>query len=524
MKRITVYDTTLRDGTQGEGVAFSLEDKVLLAARLDEFGIDAIEGGFPGSNPKDAAFFEAIRERPPARARIATFGSTRKPGNAVEDDPTVQSLIAAGAPVATVVAKTWDLHVSSVLRVTPDENLAMIADTVRHLKAAGLEVILDAEHFFDGFGANREFALACLRTAAEAGADCLCLCDTNGGTLPAEIHRIVTDVARAVDVPLGIHCHNDSGTAVAGTLAAVEAGAVHVQGTINGLGERCGNADLCAVIANLALKMDCDLACAEHLARLTELSRFVYELANMNFRPDQPYVGMSAFAHKGGFHVHAVRLDPRTYEHIDPAVVGSERRVLISELSGTSNILAKAEKYNIAHDRALMRAIVAEVAELENEGYQFEAAEASFDLLVRRVLGRRKQFFTLHDWHVTSERRGTDEVPFTTATIKLSVGGQERLTVAEGNGPVNALDGALRKALEDFYPALSAMRLVDYKVRVVNARASTEARVRVVVESTDGDEIWGTVGVSANIIEASWQAMVDSVEYRLTKVLDSAAS
>jgi len=411
-----------------------------------------------------------------------------------------------------------------VLRVTRDENLGLIEDTVRHLKAAGLEVILDAEHVFDGLKADREFALRCLRAAADAGADCLCLCDTNGGTLPAEIFSLVTDVRREVDAPLGIHCHNDSGTALAGTLAAVEAGAIHVQGTINGLGERCGNADLCGVIANLVLKMNCDLACAGSLRRLTELSRFVYELANMNFRPQQPYVGLSAFAHKGGLHVHAVQRDPRTYEHTEPAAVGNERRVLISELSGSSNILAKAEKYDIAHDRALTRRIVAEVAKLENEGYQFEAAEASFDLLVRRVLGRRRRFFTLRDWHVTSERRGTDEAPLTTATVKLSVDDEERLTVAEGDGPVNALDAALRKALEDFYPALNEMRLIDYKVRVVNARAGTAARVRVVIESTDGDEIWGTVGVSENIIEASWQAMADSVEYKLTKELDREAS
>ena len=524
MSRIAVYDTTLRDGTQGEGVAFSLEDKLLLAARLDEFGIDYVEGGFPGSNPKDAAFFEAVRQRPWLRARLAAFGSTRKASQRVEDDRTVASLIEAGAPVATVVAKTWGLHVSSVLRVTPEENLAMIDETVRHLKAAGLEVILDAEHFFDGFKVDREFALKCLRAAVDAGADCLCLCDTNGGTLPAEIYRVVVEVRGEVGAPLGIHCHNDSGTAVAGTLAAVEAGATHVQGTVNGLGERCGNADLCGVIPNLVLKMNCDLACADSLRRLTELSRFVYELANMNFRPDQPYVGMSAYAHKGGLHVHAVQRDPRTYEHIDPAAVGNERRVLISELSGSSNILAKTEKYHIARDKALTRKIVQKVAELENEGYQFEAAEASFDLLVRRLMGRRRQFFTLHDWHVSSERRGTDKEPFTTATVKLSVDGHERLTVAEGDGPVNALDGALRKALEDFYPALKQVRLIDYKVRVVNARAGTAARVRVVIESTDGEEIWGTVGVSENIIEASWQAMVDSVEYKLTKELDRAAS
>lgn len=524
MEPITVYDTTLRDGTQGEGVAFSLEDKVLLARRLDEFGIDYVEGGFPGSNPKDAAVFEALRTHPPAHARVAAFGATRKGQNRVDEDPTVRALIESGAPVVTVVAKCWSFHVEKVLRVSLDENLAMIDDTVRYLKAAGREVVFDAEHFFDGFAADRAYALQALTTAEAAGADCLCLCDTNGGTLPTAIHAVVAEVRRRVGVRLGIHCHNDSGTAVAGTLAAVEAGATQVQGTINGLGERCGNADLCAVIANLALKMKRDLAGAPNLARLTELSRFVYELANMNFQANQPYVGLSAFAHKGGFHVHAVQRDTHTYEHIDPAAVGNERRVLISELSGSSNILAKTVKYNIAHDRELTRTILAEVTRLENEGYQFEAAEASFDLLVRRLMGLRRQFFTLHDWHIQSERRGTDAAPFTTATVKVSVDGEERLTVAEGDGPVNALDGALRKALEDFYPVLKDVRLIDFKVRVVNARAATAARVRVVIESTDGEEIWGTVGVSENIIEASWQALVDSMEYALTKALDKAAA
>jgi 2-isopropylmalate synthase len=524
MERVRVYDTTLRDGTQGEGVAFSLEDKLLLAARFGEFGIDYIEGGFPGSNPKDAGFFEAIRERPPTGARIAAFGATRKAANAVQDDPTVKALLDSAAPAATIVAKSWDFHVTQVLNVSLDENLAMIDDTVRHLKAAGREVILDAEHFFDGYKANRAYALRSLEAAAAAGADCLCLCDTNGGTLPQEVFAIVTDVRAALKAPIGIHCHNDSGTAVAATLAAVEAGAAHVQGTMNGLGERCGNADLCVVVPGLVLKMKREVTCAKNLVRLTELSRFVYEIANMNFQANQPYVGLSAFAHKGGFHVHAVQRDARTYEHVDPCAVGNERRVLISELSGSSNILAKTEKHHVSHDKGLTRRILAEVTRLENEGYQFEAAEASFDLLVRRLMGRRRAFFALHDWHVTSERRGTDPAPFTTATVKLSVDGQERLTVAEGNGPVNALDGALRKALADFYPVLSAIRLTDFKVRVVNARAGTTARVRVVIESTDGEEVWGTVGVSENIIEASWQAMVDSVEYKLTKEEDKKAA
>jgi 2-isopropylmalate synthase len=516
MTRIFTYDTTLRDGSQGEGVNFSLQDKLLLTRRLDELGIDFIEGGYPLSNPKDFEYFQEVRKLPLQHARLAAFGMTRRKGASAAEDVGMKALIDSQASVLTIVGKTWDLHVRDILNTTLEENLRMIADSVAFCKAAGREVFYDAEHFFDGFFANPEYAVQSLRAAQDAGASVVILCDTNGGRLPDEIAAAVENVRRALRVDLGIHCHNDCDVAVANTLAAVSTGATQVQGTINGIGERCGNVDLVSVIANLALKRGHNVLQPGSLPRLTEVSRYVYEIANMNFRSNQPYVGASAFAHKGGMHTHAVAKNTASYEHINPEAVGNERRILVSELSGQSTILAKTAKYHITNDRALMSEILNRVQELENEGYEFEAAEASFDLLVKKALGQYQPKFERVAYRVNVEA-DVRSPAVTEATVKVRVGADVMHTVAEGDGPVNALDGALRKALLSIFPRLADLQLVDYKVRVVNARAGTAARVRVVIESRDGDDVWGTVGVSENIIEASWLALVDSIEYKLFK-------
>ena len=515
MKRIAIYDTTLRDGAQAENVAFSLVDKLAVARRLDEFGVDYIEGGYPLSNPKDAAFFQEIARKPLTRAKVAAFGNTRRASVAASEDKGLRALLDAGTEVVTIVGKSWDLHVREVLRCSPDENLAMIRDSVAFLKEHGKTVFFDAEHFFDGYAANRDFALSTTRAAEQAGADAIVLCDTNGGTLTATLRDIVREVRSRVGSPLGIHVHDDAGLAVANSLAAVEEGVTHVQGTINGVGERSGNADLCIIIPNLALKMGCDVLAPGAVQHTTGVSRYVYSIANLSLPQRQPYVGHNAFAHKGGLHVDAMQKNPLTYEHVRPEQVGNERRILISELSGTAAVLSKARKLDEGIDRETSRRILEAVQGLENEGYEFESAEASFELLVRKVLGTRRQFFELQGFRVIVERRGGDEAPISEATVKLRVGGQSRLTVSEGDGPVNALDGALRAALEGFYPVLKEVRLVDYKVRIVNPRAATAARTCVVIESTDGERVWGTVGVSDNIIEASWQALIDSIEYKL---------
>jgi len=516
MTRIHLYDTTLRDGSQGEGVNFSLQDKLLLTRRLDDLGVDFIEGGYPLSNPKDFEYFQEVRKLPLKHTRVAAFGMTRRKNVAPAEDTCLKALLDAQTPVVTIVGKTWDLHVRQVLGTTLEENLHMIADSVAHCRAAGREVFYDAEHFFDGFHHNPEYALRTLRAAQEAGASVLILCDTNGGSLPDQVAAAVERVRREVRVDLGIHCHNDSDVATANTLAAVSRGATQVQGTINGIGERCGNADLVSIIANLALKVGYEVLPPDSLRHLTEVSRYVYETANMNFRPNQPFVGVSAFAHKGGMHTHAVARNTASYEHINPALVGNERRILVSELSGQSTILAKTTKYAISEDRDLMRNILERVQDLENEGYEFEAAEASFDLLVKKAAGLYVPKFERLAYRVNIEA-GLDGLPRTEATVKVRVGGQLMHTVSEGDGPVNALDGALRKALLPMYPGLGQMHLEDYKVRVVNARAETAARVRVVIEWHDDDAVWGTVGVSENIIEASWLALADSVEYKLFK-------
>lgn len=546
MTRIFIYDTTLRDGSQGEGVNFSLQDKLLLTRRLDELGVDFIEGGYPLSNPKDFEYFQEVKKLPLKHARVAAFGMTRKKGVVPAEDICLKALLDSQAPVITIVGKTWDLHVRDILNTSLDENLKMIADSVAYCKAAGREVLYDAEHFFDGFRQNQDYALQTLRAAQDAGAAVVILCDTNGGTLPDEIARGVANVRQTLRVEIGIHCHNDSDVAVGNTLAAVAQGATQVQGTINGIGERCGNVDLVSVIANLALKQGHEVLQLGSLAHLTEVSRYVYELANMNFRSNQPFVGASAFAHKGGMHTHAIAKNPLSYEHLDPAKVGNERRILISELSGQSTILAKTTKYALANDRALMVKILNQVQDLEHEGYEFEAAEASFDLLVKKAAGTYQPKFERLAYRVNVEVNGGNPafpqpnpsspallpqggkgergVPRTEATVKIRVGEKIMHTVSEGDGPVNALDGALRKALLAFYPQLAEMHLVDYKVRVVNAKAGTAARVRVVIESRDANSVWGTVGVSENIIEASWLALVDSLEYKLFRDEETAVN
>ncbi len=519
MTRIAIYDTTLRDGSQGEGVNFSLQDKLLITSRLDQAGFDFVEGGYPLSNPKDAEYFRAVRDLDLKSVKVASFGMTRRRDIAAEDDQGMKSLVAAGTDAITIVGKSWDLHVREVLGVSLEENLRMISDSVAFCAAHTSEIVYDAEHFLDGYKRNRDYALATIKAAEAAGAAWIVLCDTNGGALPEEIALAVSAVIRECKIPIGIHTHNDGELAVANSLAAVRAGALQVQGTINGIGERCGNVDLCSVIANLALKYQgYDLLTPGSVERLTELSRYVHETANMNFRSNQPFVGTSAFAHKGGMHVHGVRKIAQSYEHIEPTSVGNVRRVLVSELSGRSNIAEKLGEYGLDEATDLTARVLERVQDLENEGYQFEAAEASFVLLVERMARRHHPRFQTRGYHVSvSASPGSDVPAVTEATIKLQVGTVVEHTVSEGDGPVNALDGALRKALESHFPSLGGLRLVDYKVRVINARAGTAARVRVVIESQDDDDVWGTVGVSENVIEASWLALIDSFEYKLAK-------
>ena len=517
MSCIQVYDTTLRDGAQTEGVSFSLDDKLLIIDRLDHLGIHVIEAGFPLSNPKDDALFRAMADNPPSHARIAAFGMTRRAGTPADHDAGLNALLASEAPVCTLVGKAWDFHVKHALRVSPDENLAMIHESVAYLKARDREVVFDAEHFFDGCRDDRPYAIRCLKAAVDAGADIIVLCDTNGGTLPHDVAAIVPEVVTSLrPTPVGIHCHNDSGVAVANSLAAVQAGCTHLHGTVNGLGERCGNADLCVCIADLQLKMGYTVLPPEKMQRLTEVSRFVYEVLNMNLVANQPFTGTSAFAHKGGMHASAVARDTRSYEHISPDQVGNTRKILISELAGASSVANKAQKFNVEGDKALMARLRDKVQKLENEGYQFEIADASFEMMLRREIGQTAVFFELDNYHV-SIRKDNDGVPVTEGTVKVRIKGHAEHRVAEGDGPVNALDAALRKALLHYYPGLEEMSLTDYKVRVINSQAATAAKVRVIIESKDRDEHWGTVGVSENIIDASWQALVDSIEYKLLK-------
>ncbi len=513
MSRVTLYDTTLRDGTQGEGIAFSLLDKVRIARKLDEFGVDYIEGGWPGSNPKDVGFFEEARNLSLSRARIAAFGSTRRAGTSCDTDPQIQTLLEAGTPVVTFVGKTWKLHVTEVLRTSTDENLAMIRDTAAYFKKHGREVLYDAEHFFDGYKDDPDHALATLAAARDGGADMLVLCDTNGGSLPEEVGMIVGAVIETLKTPVGIHTHNDAGLGVANAMEAVRRGARQVQGTVNGYGERVGNCNMTTLIPNLQLKMG--IPVVGDLSMLRELSLFVDELANVPHDRRAPYVGATAFAHKGGLHVNAVQKVAHSYEHISPRAVGNLQHILVSELSGQSAILAKARELGFPLEKgsAEVSAILAEIKRLENLGYEFEAADASFELLVRRILGRYRPTFQFHFYHCDFARMKGGNRETTEAVVKLSVNGASEHTVAEGDGPVNALDQALRKALLPFYPSIAAIKLLDYKVRILDSKHGTGAKTRVLIVSTDGHKTWGTVGVSNNIIEASWQALSDSIEY-----------
>ncbi len=521
MRSILVYDTTLRDGTQGEGVSLSLQDKLNIAVRLSEMGIDMIEGGYPLSNEKDAQFFQQVRNLDLGQSKIAAFGMTRRRGMEAADDPGMKALVAARSPVITLVGKSWDFHATEILGVSLQENLDMIGESTAFL-AEHSEVVYDAEHFFDGYRANPAYALQAIETAAKAGAKWIVMCDTNGGALPEFVAEVVVaakNILKGSNARLGIHCHNDGDLATANSLAAIDAGCDHVQGTINGIGERCGNADLVSLIANLALKKKgYQVLGGRSLEHLTELSRYVYETANLQLRTGQPFVGQSAFAHKGGMHVHAVNKAAHTYEHLDPILVGNERRILVSELSGRSNIIALTTKHNLQNDREILDRILAEVVSRENQGYQFEAAEASFDLLVKRCSDTFTPHFQAIKYQIVAGDTNVQNLQaYAEALLKLQVGDEVRFEAAEGHGPVNALDAALRKALTTFYPCLDSVRLVDYKVRVVNGQEGTAARIRVNIESTDETETWRTIGVSENIIEASWLALIDAVEYKLHK-------
>jgi 2-isopropylmalate synthase len=517
---IVLYDTTLRDGAQREGISFSVGDKLKIAQRLDRLGVGYVEGGWPGSNPKDMAFFERAPELRLEQAVVVAFGSTRRAGIAVEQDVNIQALIAANTPAVAVVGKSWDLHVHHVLNTTLEENLRLIADSVRYLRAKGREVIYDAEHFFDGYRADPAYAMETLAAAAEAGAGVLVLCDTNGGSLPSTVADIVADVQRASSTPLGIHAHNDGEVAVANTLVAVEKGVTHVQGTINGYGERCGNANLCSIIPALKLKMNCNCVTDEQLRILSETARYVSELANLSLYAQQPYVGFSAFAHKGGIHVNALLKCEESYQHIDPALVGNRKRVVVSELSGKSNIVFKAEEYglDLAHGTDSRR-VLERIKELESQGFQFEGAEGSVELLIRRSQPDYTPPFKLLDFHVLVRESDNGNMA-AEATVKVKVGDQVMHTAADGNGPVNALDAAVRKALLPFYPGLVDVRLTDYKVRILDGGAGTAAQTRVLIDSANGHRTWSTVGSSTNIIEASWQALADSLEYALLNGID----
>ncbi len=516
-KDVFLYDTTLRDGEQGEFISYSLEDKVRIAHRLDEFGMDYIEGGWPGSNPKAVHFFEKMKGVALNHAKLAAFGSTRRKGIKASEDPQLDMLVKSGTPVITIFGKTWDLHVREALRCSEQENLDMIAESVAFLKSHDREVVYDCEHFFDGYKANPTYALQTLKAAADAGANVIVLCDTNGGTMPTEMQEIMTAVKATINTPLGIHAHNDCGMGVINSCTAVLNGAVHVQGTVNGYGERCGNADLIQVIPNLEIKFKKRCLKEGKLQELTPLSHFVAEIANLAPDPRQPYVGQTVFAHKGGIHVSAVQRNPATYEHIPPETVGNQRRVLVSELSGMSNVNYKATELglNLDEGNAEAREIVQQIKQLESEGYQFESAEASFELLVKKAQGKFTPFFDLTGFRVATSHNSNSSLA--EAVIKLRVNNENRHVVAEGDGPVNALDRALRKALVEDYPLLQKVHLIDFKVRVLNAQAATAARVRVLIESTDGEDSWTTVGVSEDVVEASYKALVDSIEFYLLK-------
>jgi len=529
-KKIWLYDTTLRDGSQREGISLSLNDKLEIVRKLDEMGIPFIEGGWPGANPKDVQFFWQLKEEPLKQAQIVAFCSTRRPHQKAVDDPMLKAILAANTHWVTIFGKSWDLQVTEGLKTSLAENIAMIQDSISFLISQGRQIIYDAEHWFDGYKNNPDYALETLRGAIAAGAKWLVFCDTNGGTLPHEISQIVSEVVNKLDlnlddhhgVQLGIHTHNDSGTAVANAIASVLEGTTMVQGTINGYGERCGNANLCTLIPNLQLKLGYQCLEPQQLTKLTPNSRLISEIVNLAPDDHAPFIGRSAFAHKGGIHVSAVARNPITYEHIVPESIGNERRIVISDQSGLSNVLSKAQSFGIDLDKndPKCREILQRLKNLENEGYQFEAAEASFELLMREALGQRKQLFQIQGFQVHSDITVAEKTPYTQAlaTIKLIIGDQEFLEVAEGNGPVSALDSALRKALVKFYPEIANFHLTDYKVRILDSTAGTKAKTRVLIESTNGQQRWTTVGVSTNIIDASYQAVVEGIEYGITYI------
>jgi 2-isopropylmalate synthase len=521
---VYLYDTTLRDGAQAEDVNFSVEDKIRVARKLDQFGIHYIEGGWPGSNPRDIEFFKEMRHVRLKKAKLAAFGSTRRVNLKVSDDASIKSLVASGAPVATLFGKTWDLHVIKALKTTLAENIDMIEESVSYLRKRMDEVVYDAEHFFDGYKANPDYAIQTLLAAEGAGADCLVLCDTNGGTMPHEVEEIIARVKQSIAIPFGIHAHNDAELAVANSLTAIRMGAVQVHGTINGYGERCGNANLCSVIGNLKLKFGVDCISDANLTKLRDVSRYVDEIANLQHQKRQPYIGESAFAHKGGVHVDAIAKSSLTYEHVMPERVGNRRRVLVSDMAGKSNILQKAAELGIplTKESPELGEILRKIKELENQGYEFEGAEGSLELLMLRAGHSYESVFAMFDridYRIFTEKRKVDPDPVSEAAITVEVGGKVEHTAAWGNGPVNALDRALRTVLPKYFPGkgLENVRLLDYKVRVLTAAEGTAARVRVLIESGDGKNKWGTVGVSENVIEASWQALVDSIEYKLLR-------
>ncbi len=518
MSRITIYDTTLRDGSQTEGISFSVNDKVKISEKLDELGVHYIEGGWPGSNPKDREYFQIMRRRKLRNAKLAAFGSTRRANVKADEDQNLNELIKAQTPVVTIFGKTWDLHVVDVIKTTLDENLRMISDSVGFLKKKKREVIYDAEHFFDGYKGQPEYALKTILAAQETGADCIVLCDTNGGTLPREVKAIILEIKRHLRIPLGIHTHNDLGLGVANSLAAIEAGCVHVQGTFNGLGERCGNADLCTIIGILHTKLKIKSIPEKNVSQLTEASYYISEVSNYKLPDNAAFVGHSAFAHKGGVHIDAMLKNPLAYEHVEPSVVGNHRRFVTSELAGKMPIILKARQMDIHLDKKSPRTkkLLKALQDKEYSGYQFEAADASFELFMKRSLKKYKPFFDLEGFRTVSEKRFDGKV-FAEAAIRVNVNGKSKYSAAEGAGPVEALDHALRQAVTKFYPRLAEMHLTDFKVRVLDTKAGTAAKVRVLIESQDNTDSWTTVGVHENIIEASWEALTDSIEYKLLK-------
>jgi 2-isopropylmalate synthase len=518
-RQIIAYDSTLRDGAQAQGVSFTVDDKLKIVARLDSLGVGYIEAGNPGSNPKDLVFFERARSLNLQHSKIIAFGSTRKPNNSAAADGNLQSLLLANTPAVAIFGKSWDYQVTDILRTSLDENLKMIADSIAFLKAQGKEVVFDAEHFFDGYKANAEYALKTLQAAADAGADVLALCDTNGGSFPDEVFEITKKVVASFNCQVGVHCHNDCEMAVANSIAAVKAGASQVQGTMNGIGERCGNANLCSIIPSLQLKLGMSCIPQENMADLSSAARFVSEIANMMFNDKAAYVGHDAFSHKGGMHIDAVSKNPISYEHINPELVGNARHILVSEVAGRSALLAKihAVDASLTKDSIETKRILEHLKSLENDGYQFENAEHSFDLLIHKLLGKFESFFVLNDYKVSVQEYSESRSNNALANVNITVNGQVEVATAEGDGPVNALDIAIRKALARFYPQISKVKLVDYKVRVLDSDKATAAKVRVLIESADQNNSWTTIGVSTDIIDASWRALSDAIEYKLLK-------